>query len=298
MRIARDLSTLRAEAERLGPIALVPTMGALHQGHISLVAAARRETAAMGGAVAASIFVNPLQFGPNEDLARYPRDEAGDLAALEAAGCDLAWLPSVEAMYPPGRATAIEVAGPSEGWEGAARPGHFRGVATVCAKLFLQTGARMALFGEKDWQQLQVVRRMAQDLDIPVRIIGCPTVREADGLAMSSRNRFLSAEERAKAPRLHAALQAAAKALAAGEPAAAALGEARAGLAAQGFSVDYLALVEPETLRETTALPGRLVAAARLGSVRLLDNIATGEAVTTLRGSAQGVILQAGPAAG
>ncbi|TCZ61284.1 pantoate--beta-alanine ligase [Roseicella aquatilis] len=276
MRIARDLPTLRAEAARLGPLALVPTMGALHAGHLALVAAARREAAAMGGAVAASIFVNPLQFGPQEDLARYPRDEAGDLAALEAAGCDLAWLPGVEAMYPPGHGTAIEVAGPSEGWEGAARPGHFRGVATVCAKLFLQTGARVALFGEKDWQQLQVVRRMARDLDLPVRIIGYPTVREADGLAMSSRNRFLSGEERAKASALHAALQGVAQALAAGVPATAALAEMRSGLAAQGFAVDYLALVEPETLRETAALPGRLIAAARLGTVRLLDNIAAG----------------------
>lgn len=276
MRIARDLATLRAETERLGPIALVPTMGALHEGHVSLVREARREAAAMGGAVAVSIFVNPLQFGPNEDLARYPRDEAGDLAALRAAGCDLAWLPGVEAMYPPGRATAIEVAGPAEGWEGTARPGHFRGVATVCAKLFLQTGARVALFGEKDWQQLQVVRRMAADLDIPVRIIGCPTVREADGLAMSSRNRFLTAEERAKAPLLHAALQGAARALVAGGTAPDALAAARAALTADGFALDYLALVEPETLRETTALPGRLIAAARLGSVRLLDNIPAG----------------------
>jgi pantoate--beta-alanine ligase len=273
MRIARDLPSLRAEAERLGPLALVPTMGALHAGHVSLVAAALREAAAVGGAVAASIFVNPLQFGPNEDLSRYPRDEAGDLAALEAAGCDLAWLPGVEAMYPPGRATTIEVAGPSEGWEGAARPGHFRGVATVCAKLFLQTGARFALFGEKDWQQLQVVRRMVADLDIPTRIIGCPTVREADGLAMSSRNRFLAPAERAKASLVHAALQEAARGLAAGRPAAAALGDARAGLTGEGYVVDYLALVEPETLRETTVLPGRLIVAARLGSVRLLDNI-------------------------
>ncbi|MFC7474467.1 pantoate--beta-alanine ligase [Dankookia sp. GCM10030260] len=273
MRIARDLPTLRAEAERLGPLALVPTMGALHAGHVSLVAAARRAVGP-GGAVAASIFVNPLQFGPNEDLSRYPRDEAGDLAALEAAGCDLAWLPGVEAMYPPGRATTIEVEGPSAGWEGAARPGHFRGVATVCAKLFLQTGARVALFGEKDWQQLQVVRRMVADLDIPTRIIGCPTVREADGLAMSSRNRFLAPAERALAPRVHAALQEAARGLAAGQPAAAALGDARAGLGGAGFVVDYLALVEPETLRETAMLPGRLIVAARLGSVRLLDNIA------------------------
>lgn len=270
MRIARDLPTLRAETARLGRLALVPTMGALHEGHLSLVAAARREA----DAVAASIFVNPLQFGPQEDLARYPRDEAGDLAALERAGCDLAWLPSVEVMYPPDRATTIEVGGPSGGWEGDARPGHFRGVATVCAKLFLQTGAAAAMFGEKDWQQLQVIRRMAADLDLPVRIIGCPTVREADGLALSSRNRFLPAAERARAPALHAALRQVADQLGAGVPAEAALEEARATLATKGFGVDYLALVEPETLRPTTALPGRLIAAARLGHVRLLDNIA------------------------
>lgn len=276
MRIARDLSSLRAEAARLGPIALVPTMGALHEGHLSLIRTARREVAAMGGAVAASIFVNPLQFGPNEDLSRYPRDEAGDLAALEGAGCDLVWLPSVEAMYPPGRATAIEVGGPSEGWEGTARPGHFRGVATVCAKLFLQTGARFAMFGEKDWQQLQVIRRMVADLDLPLRIIGCPTVREADGLAMSSRNRFLTPAERRQATRLFAALTETATALGAGQPAAAALAAARARLGAEGFDLDYLALVEPESLRETDSPPGRLIAAARLGSVRLLDNIAAG----------------------
>ncbi|MCB4821859.1 pantoate--beta-alanine ligase [Roseicella aerolata] len=274
MRIVRDLPTLRAETGKLGPIALVPTMGALHEGHISLVRAARREAAAMGGAVAASIFVNPLQFGPNEDLSRYPRDEEGDLRALEAAGCDLAWLPSVGVMYPPGRATVIDVAGPSEGWEGTARPGHFRGVATVCAKLFLQTGARVALFGEKDWQQLQVVRRMASDLDMPLRILGCPTVREADGLAMSSRNRFLAPEERAKAPLVFEALTQVAATLRDGRMAEPVLAEARARLAAAGFAVDYLALVEAETLRPIMRGPGRLVIAARLGSVRLLDNIA------------------------
>jgi pantoate--beta-alanine ligase len=274
MRIARDLPTLRAELAGLGPVALVPTMGALHAGHLSLVEAARREAAAMGGTVAASIFVNPLQFGPNEDLTRYPRDEAGDLAMLDAAGCDLAWLPGVEAMYPPGRATTIEVEGPSERWEGAARPGHFRGVATVCAKLFLQTGARAALFGEKDWQQLQVVTRMVADLDIPVRIIGRPTVREADGLAMSSRNRFLSAGERARAPLLFRVMTEVAEALRAGQAAGPVLERGRVRLSDAGFGVDYLALVEPRTMRETTGLPGRLVAAARLGTVRLLDNLA------------------------
>jgi pantoate--beta-alanine ligase len=270
MRIARDLPSLRAELDRLGRLALVPTMGALHAGHLALIRAARRQEV---DAVAASIFVNPLQFGPREDLARYPRDEAGDLAKLEEAGCDLAWLPAVEVMYPPGRATEIEVRGPAEGWEGTARPGHFRGVATVCAKLFLQTGAAVAMFGEKDWQQVQVVRQMVRDLDIPTRIIPCATVREADGLALSSRNRFLGPEERATAPALHAAMLRVAAELGAGVPAAQALAEAREGLAAQGFAVDYLALVEPETLREVSAAPARLIAAARLGTVRLLDNM-------------------------
>jgi pantoate--beta-alanine ligase len=272
MLIVRDLEDLRAARIKLGPLALVPTMGALHDGHISLLAAAR-ET---GLPVAASIFVNPLQFSPKEDLSRYPRDETGDLARLEAAGCDLAWLPQVEAMYPPGRATSIEVLGPSEGWEGAARPEHFRGVATVCAKLFNQTGAAVAVFGEKDWQQYQVIRRMVADLDLPVRIIGGPTVRESDGLAMSSRNRFMDEASRALAPLLHHAMQSAGTAILRGTQAAAALEAAQAGLTAAGFAVDYLALVEAATLREAAAPPGRLIAAAKLGGVRLLDNIKVG----------------------
>jgi pantoate--beta-alanine ligase len=280
MLVCRDLSalraataTLRAAGRRLG---LVPTMGALHAGHIELVAAARRQA----DAVAASIFVNPLQFAATEDLSRYPRDEDGDLAKLRAAGCDLVWMPPVEAMYPPGAATVIEVAGPSAGWEGDARPGHFRGVATVCAKLFLQTGADVAAFGEKDWQQLQVVTRMARDLDIPIRILPVPTVREADGLAMSSRNRFLSEAERATAPLLHQVMTRAAAEIMAGAALPGALETGLAALRAAGFAPDYLAVVEAETLRPLDAPrrdgPMRLVAAARLGSVRLLDNIAVG----------------------
>jgi len=249
-------------------------MGALHAGHLELVAAARRHA----DAVAASIFVNPLQFAADEDLARYPRDEAGDLAKLRDAGCDLVWMPPVGVMYPPGTATAIEVAGPSAGWEGDARPGHFRGVATVCAKLFLQTGAEVAAFGEKDWQQLQVVTRMARDLDIPIRILPVPTVREADGLAMSSRNRFLSPQERATAPLLHRAMTQAATAIRTGAPVGAALDAATRTLRAAGFVPDYLALVEAETMRPLATRraegPMRLIAAARLGTVRLLDNIA------------------------
>ncbi|SDB67839.1 pantothenate synthetase [Belnapia rosea] len=273
MRILRDLPTLRAELASLGPVALVPTMGALHAGHLSLIAAARREVGP-GGVVAASIFVNPLQFLPGEDFDRYPRQEEADLAMLAEAGCDLAWLPSVETMYPPGQASTIIVEGPAQGWEGTARPGHFRGVATVCAKLFLQTGASVALFGEKDWQQLQVIRRMVRDLDMPLRILGCPTLREADGLAMSSRNRYLDPEARARAAALPGAMRAAIEAMARGTSPAAALATARAGLTASGFTLDYLALVEPETLLEVPAPPGRLIAAARLGSIRLLDNMA------------------------
>ncbi len=280
MRVARDLEALRAGVAELRAekrtLAFVPTMGALHAGHLALVAAARR----LAGATVASIFVNPLQFAAHEDLHRYPRDEAGDLAALRGAGCDLVWLPAPEVMHPPGSATTVEVLGPAEGWEGAARPGHFRGVATVCAKLFNQTGAEVAVFGEKDWQQLQVVRRMARDLALPVRVVGVPTVREPDGLAMSSRNRFLSPAERALAPRLQERMRRAAADVTAGAPVAAALGEAVEGLGAAGFGVDYFALVEAETMRPLEALPppggglARLVAAARLGTVRLLDNLA------------------------
>jgi pantoate--beta-alanine ligase len=278
MLICRDLpslraacATLRSNGRRLG---LVPTMGALHQGHLALLDAAR---AAGAGAVAASIFVNPLQFNASDDLARYPRDEDRDLAKLRDAGCDLVWLPPVEAMYPPGSASVIEVAGPSKGFEGDARPGHFRGVATVCAKLFLQTGADIAAFGEKDWQQLQVVRRMARDLDIPIHIEAVPTIREADGLAMTSRNRFLSAAERATAPLLHQIMQDVARAIVAGGAVAQVLAEGEARLTAAGFAPDYLALVAAETLEplaQTTTTPMRLLAAARLGSVRLLDNMA------------------------
>jgi pantoate--beta-alanine ligase len=277
MRIARDLESLRAgtAALRAGgrTLALVPTMGALHAGHLSLVAAARRSAQA----TVASVFVNPLQFAAHEDLDRYPRDEAGDLAALRETGCDLVWLPTPETMYPPGSATTVEVRGPAEGWEGDARPGHFGGVATVCAKLFCQTGADVAVFGEKDWQQLQVVRRMVRDLAIPVRILGVPTMREPDGLAMSSRNRFLLPPERAVAPRLFGEMRRVAEAIGAGDPAAAAIAWATRALQDAGFGVDYLALVDADTMRAIDALPttgaARLVAAARLGTVRLLDNL-------------------------
>jgi pantoate--beta-alanine ligase len=275
MLIARTLSDLRSACADLrrqaGSIAFVPTMGALHQGHRTLV----RTGVATGAATVASIFVNPLQFAANEDLSRYPRDEAGDLAALEAEGCALVWLPDVATMYPPDEATTISVAGPAERWEGDARPGHFRGVATVCAKLFGQVQPDRAYFGEKDWQQLQVVKRMVADLLLPLQIVGVPTVREADGLAMSSRNRFLSAAERIKAPGLIAVLRATAQRLAMGHEAVGPLSDAARQLATNGFDTDYIALVNGPTLvpvdRATRGV--RLIAAARLGSVRLLDNI-------------------------
>jgi len=275
---AHTLPDLRAACAQLrrhaDALALVPTMGALHEGHRTLV----RTGVASGAATVASIFVNPLQFGPNEDLSRYPRDEAGDLAALRDEGCALAWLPDVATMYPAGEATSIEVAGPAERWEGAARPGHFRGVATVCAKLFGQVRPDRAYFGEKDWQQLQVVKRMAADLLLPLEIVGIETVREADGLAMSSRNRFLSAAERATAPALIRTLRATADRLTRGQPAPDTLTEGRATLTDQGFDVDYFALVEGASLLPIDhATPGaRLIAAAKLGSVRLLDNIGVG----------------------
>ena len=275
MRVARTLPELIAAREALrrrrGALALVPTMGALHAGHMALVNAAR----ATGAGVVASIFVNPLQFAANEDLASYPRDEPGDLRMLEAHGCELAWLPSVATMYPPGSTTTVDVAGIATEWEGRARPGHFRGMATVVAKLFGQARAETAYFGEKDWQQLQVVRRMVADLLLPVDVVGVPTVREADGLALSSRNRYLDARERRLAPSLYEVMQGAATVLRPGADAAGPLAAARDHLAASGFVVDYLTLVEPETLEpvSSAAGPSRLIAAARLGPVRLLDNI-------------------------
>ncbi|HST76659.1 MAG TPA: pantoate--beta-alanine ligase [Acetobacteraceae bacterium] len=278
MQIARTLPDLIHHCTRLrqarATLALVPTMGALHAGHRALVDAA----VGTGAATVTSIFVNPLQFAPTEDLSRYPRDEAGDLATLEACGCDLVWMPAVAAMYPPGGATTIDPAGPAERWEGTHRPGHFRGMGTVVAKLFGQVRPDAAFFGEKDWQQLQVVTRMVADLHLPLRIVGVPTVREADGLALSSRNRFLSDIERRLAPRLYQTLSEAAHAIASGRCAAEPLQAAHAALSGDGFGVDYLALVDGPTLEPIAAArPGaRLITAARLGTVRLLDNVAVG----------------------
>jgi pantoate--beta-alanine ligase len=280
LRVVRKIAELRAivaEWRRAGGgIGLVPTMGALHRGHISLLEAAR---AACRRSIV-SIFVNPKQFLPNEDLARYPRQENADRAALAAAGCDLLFAPDAVEMYPPGFATTVSLDGVAHRWEGEARPGHFSGVATVVTKLLLQAGADRAFFGEKDYQQLRVVARMARDLDIPTAIVGCPTVREPDGLALSSRNAYLTAQERRIAPALYRTISAVARAAGAGDgDLAAALSEARAALLAAGFSaIDYLAAADADTLEPVSRIdrPARVLAAARLGAIRLIDNVAAG----------------------
>ena len=275
MKIIRSLDALHQSHARTArspssPLGLVPTMGALHEGHLALVKAAK----AANAVVAVSIFVNPLQFGANEDFLGYPRGEQRDLAMLEQAGCDLVWLPDLAVMYPPGDATIIQVGGPAERWEGAARPGHFQGVATVVAKLFGQIRPDRAYFGEKDWQQIQVVRRMVADLLLPVEIIAVPTLRAADGLALSSRNQYLDAGQRAAAPEVYQVLQWVAGQLLAGLKTEQALADGRARFAAAGFTLDYLALVDPKTLAPVEAVTrgARLIVAAKLGTVRLLDN--------------------------
>jgi pantoate--beta-alanine ligase len=264
------LIALRAGGHR---IALVPTMGALHEGHLALIEAAREQA----DRVVASIFVNPMQFGEGEDFGRYPRREADDGAMLEKAGCDLLWLPSVGDIYPQGFSTTVTVRGVSERWEGEARPGHFDGVATVVAKLLSAVRPDVALFGEKDFQQLAVIRRMVADLAIPVEIVGVPTVREADGLALSSRNFYLSEEERRQAMALPRALEAARAAILGGTAVAEVLAEARDALLGGGFAkVDYVALVDAATLEPVDAPEGemRLIAAAVIGATRLIDNLA------------------------
>ena len=272
----RDLQGLRDAVAAFraegAAIALVPTMGALHAGHMALVEAARRP----GTKVIASIFVNPKQFGPDEDLGRYPRREAADARLLAEYGCDLLWLPPVEVMYPAGFATNISVSGVGDGFDGAARPGHFDGVATVVTKLFGQTSADIAYFGEKDFQQLAVIRRFVADLDLDIEIVGVPTQRDDDGLALSSRNIYLDDEQRAKAVALPRALGVAARAIGRGDDPEAALTEARTTLHTAGFEVDYIALADAETLTENPAAdrPRRLLAAARMGTTRLIDNVA------------------------
>jgi len=263
----------RARAQLEGSVAFVPTMGALHAGHMELVAEARKRA----DKVAASIFVNPTQFGEREDYGRYPRREADDAAMLEQAGCDLLWMPAAGDIYPDGFSTTVSVAGVSERWEGEARPGHFDGVATVVVKLLLAVRPDIALFGEKDFQQLAVIRRMVADLNLPVDIVGIPTVREADGLALSSRNAYLSDDERGRAVALPNALQAARAGIVNGQSVGAALQQAKQSLVEAGFlKIDYFALVDAATLEPLEAAKGdmRLIAAAVIGTTRLIDNIA------------------------
>ena len=276
MQIVRQLDPLRdalADFRKAGfKIGLVPTMGALHAGHLRLVKVAKEQC----DVVVASIFVNPTQFGEGEDLDAYPRQEAADVALLEAAGVKLLWAPAVDQVYPQGFATNVSVSGISDGLCGAARPGHFDGVATVVAKLFNQVRPDAAFFGEKDYQQLAVIRRMARDLDFTHEIVGVATVRDVDGLALSSRNAYLTAEERSNAVALPEVMREAAMAIAAGGPVAATLADAKARLLASGFhKVDYLELRNADTLAlmDDFTKPARLLAAAHIGRTRLIDNI-------------------------
>jgi pantoate--beta-alanine ligase len=267
--LRREVELWRGAGERVG---LVPTMGALHRGHLALVARARE----LSGRVVASLFVNPTQFAPTEDLARYPRDEAADAAKLAASGCDLLYAPSGDEIYPPGFATTVDPGPIALRLCGPFRPGHFKGVATVVTKLLLQARPDIACFGEKDYQQLQVIRRVVRDLDIAVRIEGVATVREPDGLALSSRNAYLSAAERAIAPLLHRTLAEAAERARAGAAPREIEAHAIAALRAAGFTrVDYVELTDAATLEPLARLdrPARILAAAWLGTTRLIDNL-------------------------
>ena len=273
-KVARTLMALdRATGEfATASVALVPTMGALHAGHLSLVRIARRHAAR----VIVSIFVNPAQFAPHEDLATYPRSWAADTAGLANEGVDLIWAPSVDVMYPDGFATRVVPDGPAKvGLEDAFRPHFFAGVATVVAKLFLQCRPDVAIFGEKDFQQLKVVARLARDLDLRLKVIGAPIVREPDGLAMSSRNAYLTPAERAVAPVLHRTLKACARRVSGGSPIARSLADGRKAITAAGFALDYLEARNADTLapvRGRADGPIRLLVAARLGKTRLIDN--------------------------
>lgn len=272
MQIIRDLKALRAALAHLPrPVALVPTMGALHAGHMALVSEARRRAET----VVASIFVNPRQFGAGEDLAKYPRTEATDAAMLEAAGVALLWAPDAAEVYPEGFATHVSVMNLSEGLCGAARPGHFDGVTTVVAKLFGQVAPQVAVFGQKDWQQLAVIRRMVLDLDMAVEIVGVPVQRDADGVALSSRNAYLSADEREAARALPMALTEAAAALVSGASVQDVLGAAEARLAGAGLAVEYLEIRDAASLGPArSGQKSRLLAAVRVGDTRLIDNVA------------------------
>ncbi len=275
--VIRKLSTLRAEVSRWHKagqaVGVVPTMGALHAGHLSLVRAAR----AACDRVVVTIFVNPRQFNNPDDLAAYPRTEHEDARKLAPLGVDVIYAPDPDQVYRPGFSTNISVSGVSQGLCGAHRPGHFDGVATVVTKLFLQTQADKAFFGEKDYQQLQVVRRLVEDLDIPIEVIGCPTVRDPDGLALSSRNLLLSPQQREIAPAIHASLTRARDAILAGRNVSSALSAARHRILEAGFdNVEYLELRDAVDLHplDVADRPARLLVAAVLGRVRLIDNIA------------------------
>ncbi len=276
--IARTVADLRAQVaawRREGlRVGLVPTMGALHEGHLSLVRLARTRA----DRVVASVFVNPTQFAPHEDFDAYPRDEAGDAALLAGAGCDVLFAPAVAEMYPPGASTTVIVRGVSEPLDGQFRPSHFAGVATIVTKLLNQCGPDVAVFGEKDFQQLQVIRRLTADLDLPVEIVGAPIVRDADGLALSSRNAYLSAAERLVAGKLNLILAEALRRLRAGEAVDAVERHATAELHAIGFGqVDYVEARAPSDLSRLGPGPAsgpiRLLAAAHLGRTRLIDNM-------------------------
>jgi len=273
----RTLADLRREMRALrkdkGKVGFVPTMGALHDGHLTLVRHAR----SVSDVVAVSIFVNPLQFAPTEDLDRYPRQEAADIALLQEAGCDLVYLPTPDVLYPKGFVSRIEMAGPALGLESDFRPQFFSGVATVVSKLFNQVRPDVAVFGEKDFQQLAVIRAMVRDFDMDIDVVGYPTVREKDGLALSSRNAYLSAEERVIAPKLHQALQRIREVAKDGGDTGRAIAEAGDDLIDTGFDkIDYIALRDADTLGEVTAdtKAARLLAAVWLGTTRLIDNIA------------------------
>lgn len=275
--IARTLPTLHRAVEKLrargARVAIVPTMGALHEGHLTLVRAAKRR----GLKVVVSIFVNPAQFAPHEDFASYPRTMSSDLDKLAAEAADLVWAPSAAEMYPGGFATRIVPDGPAlAGLEDKYRPHFFSGVATVVGKLFNQCRPDFAMFGEKDYQQLKVVARMAGDLDMRVRVIGVPTVREKDGLALSSRNVYLSADERRVAPVLRRTMKEVAAKLQAGAKPETALADGHAAIAAAGFAIDYLEARHAETLMPVSSMqdgPIRLLVAAKIGRTRLIDNM-------------------------
>jgi pantoate--beta-alanine ligase len=277
-RVVRTMPALRSalaqwRAQR-ETIALVPTMGALHAGHLALVRLAQRRA----NRVIVSIFVNPTQFAPHEDFKTYPRTFPADIATLASLGTDLVWAPGVKTMYPAGFATRIVPEGPAQaGLEDASRPHFFAGVATIVAKLLLQCTPDIAVFGEKDYQQLKVVAQLARDLDLPTRIVGARTVREKDGLALSSRNRYLSPSEREAAPALHRVLADCAKKIGKGERIDAVLGAGRAAITGAGFALDYLEARDAQTLASVPSAkegPLRLLVAVRIGTTRLIDNVA------------------------